>query len=104
MRGCSLAYCSELPRNMLTPKSLWRFVMQTHRGKSSSGTEVPLDSLINRRAVYVVAAGLVASLITLTAAAQQAPISADNAAPELQEIVVTGSMIQRGNAETAEAV
>jgi iron complex outermembrane recepter protein len=32
------------------------------------------------------------------------PATADNASPELQEIVVTGSMIKRVNAETAEAI
>src|ERR1700678_2413037 len=35
---------------------------------------------------------------------QQAPATSASDAPELQEIVVTGSMIKRVNAETAEAV
>src|SRR5271156_3446113 len=36
--------------------------------------------------------------------AQQAPAASSSDTPELQEIVVTGSMIKRVNAETAEAV
>jgi iron complex outermembrane receptor protein len=54
----------------------------------------------------IVAAGALSSaLIGLPAVAQQAPeTAADSSVPELQEIVVTGSMIKRPNAETAEAV
>ena len=77
--------------------------MHISRGKSSSGTELPLSSLICR-SVCGIATGLGASLISLTAMGQQAPVSSNNSAPELQEIVVTGSMIKRVNAETAEAV
>ncbi len=77
--------------------------MQTSRGKSSSGTKLPFGSL-NRRAVHGIAAGLGASLISLTAMGQEAPVASNTAAPELQEIVVTGSMIKRPNAETAEAI
>jgi iron complex outermembrane recepter protein len=78
-------------------------MMHTSRRKSSCGTELPLSSLI-RRSVCGIATGLGASLISLTAMGQQAPVSSNNNAPELQEIVVTGSMIKRVNAETAEAV
>src|SRR5580698_8992023 len=42
--------------------------------------------------------------IGMPALAQQAPAPTDAPEPELQEIVVTGSMIKRPNAETAEAV
>jgi iron complex outermembrane recepter protein len=101
MRGLSLAYGMELPRNTSELKNFWRFMMQTSRGKSSSGTELPFGSL-NRRAVHGIAAGLGASLISLAAMAQQAPSVSPE--PELQEIVVTGSMIKRVNAETAEAI
>jgi iron complex outermembrane receptor protein len=76
-------------------------MMHTSRGKSSSGTELPLSSLI-RRSVRGIAAGLGASLISLAAMAQQAPSVSPE--PALQEIVVTGSMIKRVNAETAEAI
>ncbi len=75
--------------------------MHTSRGKSSSGTESPYSSLI-RRSVRGIAPGLGVSLISLAAMAQQAPSVSPE--PELQEIVVTGSMIKRVNAETAEAI
>src|ERR1700728_4767018 len=39
-----------------------------------------------------------------TASATAGPAGSDNAAPELQEIVVTGSLIKRVNAETTEAL
>ena len=45
-----------------------------------------------------------ASLMCASAMGQQAPASSTDASSELQEIVVTGSMIKRINAETAEAV
>ena len=83
--------------------------MHSSRKKSSSGTELPSGSL-NRRAVHSiaasVAAALGASLISHTAMGQQAPVvsNAEAATPEMQEVVVTGSMLKRVNAETAEAV
>src|ERR1700734_44252 len=40
----------------------------------------------------------------MSAMAQQAPAATAAPDPELQEIVVTGSMIKRPNSETAEAV
>jgi iron complex outermembrane recepter protein len=78
-------------------------MMQTSQGRSASGTGLPFGSR-NRRAVHGIAAGLGASLISVAAMGQQAPASSSIATPELQEIVVTGSMIKRVNAETAEAV
>src|SRR5580698_154923 len=42
--------------------------------------------------------------VAMPAIAQQAPAPTDAPEPELQEIVVTGSMIKRTNAETAEAI
>src|ERR1700687_884770 len=51
-----------------------------------------------RRVAAAIAFG--ASLFGATAMGQQAPA----ASPELQEIVVTGTMIKRPNAETAEAI
>jgi iron complex outermembrane recepter protein len=55
---------------------------------------------------FLAAAGTVgASLISFSALGQQqAPTSSETTAPELQEIVVTGSMIKRPTAETSEAV
>ena len=64
--------------------------MHTPRGKSSSGTELPLSSLICR-SVLSVAAGLGASLISLGAIAADTTLPAPSA--ELTEIVVTGSSI-----------
>ena len=49
-------------------------------------------------------AALGGTLFSLCALAQQAPVAATTEGPELQEIVVTGSLIKRVNAETAEAI
>ena len=76
--------------------------MQTSREKSSSVAEFPWGAL-HRRAVRSIAA-LGAALISLTALGQVAQVASNSNTPELQEIVVTGSMIKRPNAETAEAV
>jgi iron complex outermembrane recepter protein len=58
-----------------------------------------------RLAGFIAAAGTVgASLISFSAVAQQAPASTTEPTTELQEVVVTGSMIRRPNAETAEAI
>jgi iron complex outermembrane recepter protein len=46
----------------------------------------------------------IASLVCVSAMAQQAPAASSSENPELQEIVVTGSMIKRINVETAEAI
>jgi iron complex outermembrane receptor protein len=60
---------------------------------------------VERLAGFVTVAGVVgASLMSSSAMAQQAPAAAPDASPDLQEIVVTGSMIKRVNAETAEAI
>jgi iron complex outermembrane recepter protein len=65
-------------------------MMHISRGKNSSGTELPLSSLI-RRSVPSIAAGLGASLISLTAMA--ADTTAPSPTPDLVEIIVTGSSI-----------
>ncbi|MEA3177906.1 MAG: iron complex outerrane recepter protein [Gammaproteobacteria bacterium] len=59
---------------------------------------------LNCRVVNGIAAGLAASVISLTATGQEAPLSANAATPEMQEVVITGTMIKRVDAETAEAV
>jgi iron complex outermembrane receptor protein len=47
----------------------------------------------------------IAGILSAAAQAQQAPTAtADNTVPEMQEVVVTGTMIKRVDAETAEAV
>src|ERR1700677_4268313 len=54
--------------------------------------------------LFAATGAMIASLMSASAMGQQAPASSADATPELQEIVVTGSMIKRVNAETAEAV
>jgi iron complex outermembrane recepter protein len=76
-------------------------MMRISAGKSSSGTESPLCSLI-RRSVRGIASALWASLISLPAMGQQAP--AGTPGPQLQEIVVTGSYIPRTDSETVSPV
>jgi iron complex outermembrane receptor protein len=51
---------------------------------------------------FAAASAFGASLFAVAAMGQQAPAASPE--PELQEIVVTGSMIKRANAETAEAI
>ena len=53
---------------------------------------------------FTAAGAISASLMCASAMGQQAPAASTDASSELQEIVVTGSMIKRINAETAEAV
>ena len=77
--------------------------MHTSEEKSASGTGSPFDSL-NRRAVQGIAVGLGAGLMSLTAMGQEAPASSKAVTPEMQEVVVTGSMLKRVDAETAEAI
>ena len=79
--------------------------MHISREKMSSGAQL-LSGSPGRRAVQGIAVGVGAALISLTAMAQQAPASSSSnaATPQMEEVVVTGSMIKRVNAETAEAV
>jgi iron complex outermembrane recepter protein len=60
-------------------------------------------SLVKRFAIASLACVCVVA-IEMPAMAQEAPATAAAPEPEIQEIVVTGSMIKRPNAETAEAV
>jgi iron complex outermembrane recepter protein len=80
--------------------------MRISLGENYSGTGLLAKSVLRRVVRGIVAAGaLSTALIGLPAVAQQAPaIAADASVTELQEIVVTGSMIKRPAAETAEAV
>jgi iron complex outermembrane receptor protein len=61
-----------------------------------------VTSLVKRGTITLLACVCMAAMET-PSLAQQAPASADDNAP-LQEVVVTGSMIKRPSAETAEAV
>ena len=74
--------------------------MQISRGKNSSGGPLPLNRPLPR---WVIAAGLGASLISLAAVGQQQSGSTSTG-PELQEIVVTGSLIKRTDTETPSPV
>ena len=79
--------------------------MHMSREKASSGARLLFGSP-GRRAVQGIAVGVGAALISLTAMGQEAPASSSSnaATPQMEEVVVTGSMIKRVNAETAEAV
>jgi iron complex outermembrane receptor protein len=63
---------------------------------------VSVKSLVKRFTIAFLACTCAA--VEMPAMAQQAPDSSASDATELQEIVVTGSMIKRPNSETAEAV
>jgi iron complex outermembrane receptor protein len=74
--------------------------------ENSPGTDL-LSKIVLRRVIRgIVTAGAFSTtaLIGLPAAAQQAPAVSTSPSADLQEIVVTGSMIKRPNAETAEAI
>ncbi len=79
--------------------------MRIYRMVNPPGVPRAAASTLDRVAGFVTVAGVVgASLMSSSAMGQQAPASSTDASPELQEIVVTGSMIKRVNAETAEAI
>jgi iron complex outermembrane receptor protein len=79
--------------------------MRIFRKVNPPGAPPSAISSVERLAGFVTVAGVVgASLMSSSAMAQQAPAAAPDASPDLQEIVVTGSMIKRVNAETAEAI
>src|ERR1700722_5251360 len=71
------------------------------------GAEMRMPGLISLRSLVkrfvMVSIACVAGL-SMPAMAQQAPAAPVSDTSELEEIVVTGSMIKRVNAETAEAV
>ena len=79
--------------------------MRIFRKVNPPGAPPSAISSVERLAGFVTVAGVVgASLMSSSAMAQQAPAAAADATPELQEVVVTGSLIKRINAETAEPV
>ena len=69
---------------------------------------IPCDTIVNNAAhmtrLLAATGAALASLVGAAAMAQQAPVSANSFEPALEEIVVTGTMIKRVNAETAEAI
>jgi len=76
--------------------------MRILRGANSPVANMPIPHRGTRRMVAAYTLG--GALVCLSANAQQAPAPAASDTAELQEIVVTGSMIKRTNAETAEAI
>ena len=93
-------FFNEAPPRKTVPRFSPQRVPRTLVARATAG---PLGSL-NRRAVHGIAAGLAASLISVTAMGQAAPVSANAATPEIEEVVITGTLIKRVDAETAEAI
>jgi iron complex outermembrane receptor protein len=90
---------------MSSIKNLREITMGISRKINRSGAPGRVNSGTHRMTGLLAAMGAVgALLIGAPALAQQAPASSTSDTSELQEIVVTGSMIKRLNAETAEAV
>jgi iron complex outermembrane receptor protein len=78
--------------------------MKISRRDNCPGMPEPANDVARMTRLLAAAGAAIASLIGAAALGQEAPVSSAPATPELQEIVVTGSMIKRVNAETAEAV
>lgn len=75
--------------------------MRISRRINCPGMPEPANDAARMSRLLAAAGAVIASLVGASALGQEAPVSS---APELQEIVVTGSMIKRVNAETAEAI
>ena len=90
--------------------------MKRSHGRTSSVMEAPslntCSRLSSRAVPKTLIAAAIAGILSATAHAQQAPSSTaqapskstDESKPEMEEVVVTGTMIKRVNAETAEAI
>jgi iron complex outermembrane receptor protein len=84
--------------------------MKPLNGSRSSSAEVTPANSVSKHTPYAVPRTLIASaiagILSTAAHAQQAPsASADESnKPQMEEVVVTGSMLKRVDAETAEAV
>jgi iron complex outermembrane receptor protein len=76
--------------------------MRILRGANSPVANMSIPHRVTRR--IVAACTLGGALVCLSANGQQAPAPLSTDTAELQEIVVTGTMIKRVNAETAEAI
>jgi iron complex outermembrane receptor protein len=74
--------------------------MQIKIDATRPGGQSPVDHLLRRTIRGLLTASAAATLFAASAGAQQAPASA----PELQEIVVTGSLIKRTDTETPSPV
>jgi iron complex outermembrane receptor protein len=83
--------------------------MENSQGRRASFRAVSSPKTIFRFAPHSVPRTLIATaiagILSAAAQAQQAPTAtADATVPEMQEVIVTGTMIKRVNAETAEAI
>jgi len=85
-------------------KTVPRFSLQRLARTLYAAAIAGLLRRVKRRAVHGMAAGLAASVISLAAMGQEAPASSNDANAVTAEVVVTGTMIKRVNAETAEAI
>jgi iron complex outermembrane recepter protein len=78
--------------------------MRISRRVNCPGVRAPANDAARTSRLLAAAGAMIGSLIGASAMGQQAPASSSSDTTELQEVVVTGSMIKRVNAETAEAV
>ena len=86
--------------------------MKRLHGRRPSSTEAAPSNSISKHTPYAVPKTLIATaiagILSMAAHAQQAPApskSADESdKPEMQEVVVTGTLLKRANVETAEAI
>jgi iron complex outermembrane receptor protein len=84
--------------------------MKLLHGRRTSIAEVTPSNSVPRHPASAVPGTLmacaIAGILSTAAHAQQAPAAAadDNTKPQMEEVIVTGSMIKRVDAETAEAV
>ena len=84
--------------------NLREITMRTSRRVNCSGVPETAHEAAGMTRRLTVLGAVISSLIGASAMGQQAPASSASDSTELQEIVVTGSMIKRVNAETAEAI
>jgi iron complex outermembrane recepter protein len=78
--------------------------MRIPRRVNCPGMPEPVDEAARMTRRLTAVGAVISSLIGASAMGQQAPASTSSDTTELTEIVVTGSMIKRANAETAEAI
>jgi iron complex outermembrane receptor protein len=78
--------------------------MRISRRINCPGMPEPADNAARMTRRLTAVGAVIGSLIGASAMGQQAPASSTSDVTELQEVVVTGSMIKRPNAETAEAI
>jgi hypothetical protein len=92
------------PRTMSSITNSRENTMRISRRVSGPGKPAPASEAVGMTRVLTVAGAVIGALMGTSAMGQQATASTAADTTELQEVVVTGSMIKRINAETAEAV